>query len=187
MELKVNIPTSLDDITVGQFQEIEAISKLDISGEQIDNRILKIFTGIEDANSISKIDRDMLLGAINDAILKEGEFTNRFKLDYVEFGMIPNFDKISGSEYTDLIKYSDSPEELHRLLAVAFRPIKFKDRYKNYQIVNYRGTGELSELMKQTPMSIAKGFNVFFFNLSKDSEAHIRRSTAEELARETLH
>ena len=100
--------------------------------------------------------------------------------------MIPNFDKINGSEYTDLIKYSDKVEDLHRLAAVAFRPIKLKDRYKNYQISNYNGTGELSELMKDTPMSILKGFNLFFFNLSKDLEDHIRRSTAEEQVKEIV-
>ena len=99
--------------------------------------------------------------------------------------MIPNFDKISGSEYTDLIKYSTNIEDLHRLMAVAFRPVKFKDRYKNYQITKYNGTGELSDIMKDTPLSIAKGFNVFFLNLSKDLEVHILKSMAEEQAKET--
>ena len=166
MKLKVNIPDSLDDITIGQFQQIDAISKRDLTGEQIDDEILKLFTGAENPGDISQVDRDSVLASIGEALTQEGEFQNRFTLNGIEFGMIPNFDKITGSEYTDLLKYADKPEHLHRLIAVAFRPIKLKDTFKNYQITNYNGTGELCEIMKDTPMSIVRGFNVFFLSLS---------------------
>jgi hypothetical protein len=184
MNKKVQIPTSQDDITVGQEQAIDIIINQDLTEKEMDDEIIKLFVGIEDINDISKVDRDYFNESIGQAIQNEGEFKRTFKIGYTEFGMIPNFDKISGSEYTDLIKYSTNTEDLHRLMAVAFRPIKFKDRYKNYQITKYNGTGELSEIMKDTPLSIAKGFNVFFLNLSKDLEVHIMKSMAEEQAKE---
>ena len=177
---KVQIPTSKDDVTVGQEQEIDIIINKDLTEEQMDDEIIKLFVGLDDINDISKVDRDMFNESIGQAMTNEGDFKTRFKIGSIEFGMIPNFDKITGSEYTDLIKYSQNIEDLHRLMAVAFRPIKFKDRYKNYQITKYNGTGELGELMKQTPSSIAKGFNVFFLNLSNDLENYILRSMAEE-------
>jgi hypothetical protein len=183
MKRKVQIPTSQDDITVGQEQQINIIINQDLTEQEMDDEIIKLFVGLDDINDISKIDRDMFNESIGQAIQNEGEFKTKFTIGSTEFGMIPNFDKISGSEYTDLIKYSQNTEDLHRLMAVAFRPIKFKDRYKNYQITKYNGTGELSELMKQTPLSIAKGFHVFFLNLSKDLETYILKSIAEEQAK----
>lgn len=185
MRLKVNIPNSLDDITVEQFQRLNFLNDSDLEGERLDNEMLKLFTGVENVGDISKKDRAYILEAITNALTKVGEFKQRFKIGNIEFGLIPNFDKIVGSEYTDLIKYSENIEDLHRLIAVAYRPIKLKDVFKNYQIVNYSGTSELAELMKQTPMSIVNGFNGFFLTLSNDLEAHIQKCTAEERMKET--
>lgn len=185
MNKKVQIPTSQEDITVRQRQEIDLIINQDLTEKEMDDEIIKLFVGIEDINYISKIDRDYFNESIGQALQNKGEFKRTFKIGYIEFGMIPNFDKICGSEYTDLIKYSTETEDLHKLMAVAFRPIKFKDRYNNYQITRYNGTSELSEVMKDAPLSVAKGFSVFFLNLSKDLEGYILKSIAVEQAKET--
>lgn len=183
MNVTVTIPNSLDDITVGQAQRLDELSKSDLDGVNLDNEILRLFLNIDNVNDISKVDRDYVLNAIQEALLDEGEFKNRFELDGINFGMIPNFDKISTSEYTDLIKYSEDIRDLHLLMAVAFRPIKNKDIFKNYNIVSYSGTSETSELMKSLPFSIAKGFEGFFLTLSNDSGRYIQRSTVEAQVR----
>lgn len=183
MEVKVSIPTSLNDITIEQFQAINELAKRELSEEEESNEILKLFTGVEQVDAILQKDRDYLLSKVKEALIKEGTFQNRFTLNNIEFGMIPNFDKITGSEYTDIIKYCENEEDLHRLMAVVFRPIKLKDRFKNYQIVNYNGTHEMCELMKKTPMSIVKGFNSFFLSLSIDLEAYTRKSMEEAQAK----
>ena len=185
MDIKISIPTSLNDITIEQYFAINSISEQDLTDYEKENQLIKLFTKIEQVEAILKKDRDKLVAAIIEAVQKEGTFKNRFTLGNIEFGMIPNFDKITASEYTDLIKYSEKEQDLHRLMAVAFRPIKLKDKFKNYQIVNYNGTHELCELMKQTPMSIVKGFNAFFLNLSNDLEAYTRRSMEEAQAKAT--
>jgi hypothetical protein len=184
MKVKITIP---DEITIDQFQKIDAISKSNLSGFEMDNEIIEVFTGIKNAGDITQLDRIFLTDTIEKALLKEGEFKQRFVLNGIEFGMIPNFDKITGSEYDDLIRYFGKDEFLHLFMAVGFRPIKLKDNFKNYQIVNYSGTSELSEIMKQTPIAIAKGFNVFFWSLSKTLEASIQKSMAEERAKEIAH
>lgn len=183
MDIKVSIPTSLNDITIEQYFAINSISEQDLTDYEKENELIKLFTKIEQVEAILKKDRDKLVAAVIEATIKEGTFKNRFTIGNIEFGMIPNFDKITASEYTDLIKYSEKEEDLHRLMAVAFRPIKLKDKFKNYQIVNYSGTHELCELMKQTPMSILKGFNAFFLNLSIDLEAYTQKSMEEAQAK----
>lgn len=183
MRLKVSIPESLDDFTIEQFQSINEINNKELTEEENKEEFLKLFTGVENVNDILKKDRDHLTTCIEKALIKKGSFQNRFTLNGIDFGMIPNFDKITGSEYTDIIKYFDKIEDLHKLMAVVFRPIKLKDVFKNYQIVNYNGTHELSELMKQTPMSVVKGFNGFFLTLSNDLKAYTQKSMEEAQAK----
>lgn len=186
MKVKVQIPESLDDITIGQYQQLDVINnnaKRDMTEDEVrdlDNSIVSLFTGIEDVDSISKKDRDYVLTAVGRALYKQGEFKDRFTIDGIEFGMIPNFDKITGSEYTDLIKYHSNIEDLHRFFAVAYRPTRLKDVFKNYDIVPYTGTAEMSELMKKMPMGVVKGFNAFFLSLSNDLESHTQKSMLEE-------
>jgi len=185
MKLKINIPTSLNDITIGQYQRMHKLNESDLEGIALDNEILKLFTGIENVGDISQKDRDSILESIAKALISDGKFNHRVNLGSLSLGMIPNFDRMSGDEYSDVIKYADNVEDLHRFMAVAYRPIKHKDFYKNYSIVKYTGTSELSEQMKELPMAIVKGFNGFFLSLSNDLEAHIQKCIAEERMKET--
>lgn len=191
MKVKVSIPTSLDDITIGMYQELEIINstaKEFMTTKEIrefDNKMVSVVTGIKDVDSITSKDRTYIIEVIGKALFKQGEFKDRFVIDGVEYGMIPNLDKVYGSEYTDLIKYYGKVEDYHRFLAVAYRPTKLKDIFKNYSIVEYSGTSETAEIMKKAPMGIVNGFNAFFLTLSNDLEAHIQKSMLEEQVKGT--
>ena len=188
MNVKLKIPSTLDDITVGQHQAIQNLLKEEtLTGKDLDDEILKIVLNYNSINGISAKDRNLLIKDIDIALKKEGTFYNKFTLNGIEFGLIPNFDKISDGEYTDLIKYSKNDEDLHRFLAVAYRPTKLKDVFKNYTIVNYEGTEFNAERMKGLPMSIANGVKGFFLTLSVDLLNHIQKSTEEEQVKELTH
>jgi len=97
MDIKVSIPTSLNDITIEQYFAINSISEQDLTDYEKENELIKLFTKIEQVEAILKKDRDKLVAAIIKAVQKEGKFKNRFTLGNIEFGMIPNFDKITAS------------------------------------------------------------------------------------------
>lgn len=184
MNVKLKIPTNLEDITVGQFQAIQKLlENEDLKGNELDDEILKVVLKYDNIKGISAKDRNMLVNDIRNALEEEGTFYNRFTLKGIEFGLIPNFDKLSNGEYTDIIKYSDNIQELHRFLAVTYRPIKIKDSFQNYKIVEYNGTSEHAENMRELPMSIANGVQFFFYSLSKDSKKHILMSMEQEQVR----
>lgn len=183
MNVKIIIPTNLNDVTVGQFQNIDELSKGELIGVELDNEILKVILNFNEVESISVKDRNTLAKDIQEALLKDGEFQHKFKLNGVNYGLIPNFDSITNGEYTDLIKYADGIEDLHRFLAVAYRPIIKKDMFNNYLIEDYKGTSEHADAMRELPMSIAKGVQGFFLTLSNDLRNHILMSTEQELAR----
>ena len=84
-------------------------------------------------------------------------------------------------ELGDLREYQDKQEQLHKVIAILFRPVSGKDMLGNYIIEPYNGTAKYSELMKQTPMNIVNGALGFFLNLHNDLEQAIQRFTEEEL------
>lgn len=184
MNVKLTIPTNLNDVTVGQFQAIQKLlGNEDLKGIELDNEILKIILKFDNVDAISVKDRNKLSKDIANALKKEGTFLQTFTLNGVDYGLIPNFDKISNGEYNDLIKYSNNDEDLHRLMAVAYRPIKNKDRFQNYTLTTYEGTSEHAENMKELPMAIANGVVGFFLNSSNDLRNYILMSTGAELTR----
>jgi hypothetical protein len=57
-------------------------------------------------------------------------------MDGVEYGFIPNLDDMSFGEYVDLDTYLGDWQNIHRAMAVLYRPIREK-RGERYNIVPY--------------------------------------------------
>lgn len=84
----------------------------------------------------------------------------------VEFGFIPNLDKMSYGEWEDLENYIWDNKTLHRAMAVLYRPLIWQIGGK-YRIHEYKGTDFYADLMKEMPIDIALGARVFFYRLVK--------------------
>jgi hypothetical protein len=129
---------------------------------------------------------EQLIKDIDKALDEETPFKDRFVINELPFGFIPNFDKITAGEFFDLNKYGSEidegkgipPDTLHNLMAVLFRPIN-KSRKEAYSIIDYNGTEKYAEVMKQMKMNIVNGALVFFCNLSSELLSHIQKSTRE--------
>ena len=185
--MKVLLPESIDDVTLEQYQKYqELLKREDLEQYPFNKRKLAIFTGIKMniANQISIKDINEMIAQIDTALEQTVVFKQRFFIDDVEFGFIPNLDKICGAEYFDLDKYSSEVEELHRTMAILFRPITDRDSFGNYKIKDYNGTEELCDVMKLMPLSVVNGALVFFSSLSNELLNYIQRYTREEQVRE---
>tara|TARA_R110000772_G_C13310212_1_gene439981 strand:- start:25719 stop:26285 length:567 start_codon:yes stop_codon:yes gene_type:complete len=181
--MKITVPENISDITLGQSQKYERMIKnKDLSNEEFLNELVSIFSNVSKdvVSSIVVKDKLELQVDIIKALETECEYKNRFHIGKQEFGMIPNFDKITGNEYTDLQKYQEHSDDLHRLFAILYRPITKTDKSGNYQIEDYVGTSTYSELMKQTPMNIVHGCLGFFLSLSKTLDLVTLRSIHQE-------
>lgn len=186
--MKIVLPEHIGEITLEQFQRYYKLSqRTDLTPLDFDKRKIEIFTGIpfQKVNHIKQSDYDYIIKQIDEALSKECAFVNRFKLNGIEFGFIPNFDEMSVGELGDLRNYSDKEEELHRTMAILFRPIVNKDLLGNYLIEDYNGTDKYCELMKQTPLNIVNGALGFFLSLSNELEIAILKYTMEVQVRET--
>jgi hypothetical protein len=185
--MKITLPENISDITLNQFQRYsELVEREDLTDKQKNDRKISIFTSInhKESGSISSVDYNEILEQIDSALNQTVEFKNTFKMGGVEFGFIPNLDEITQGEFIDLSTYGMSAENLHKVMAVLFRPIKNKDGFKNYSVVGYDGTKQYAEVMKQMPLSIVNGALVFFLNLANELTIHTQKYMSLAQARE---
>lgn len=169
--MKINIPESIQDITLHQFQLYnELLERTDLTEYEINKRKIHIFTGLEykRIDLISNNDYNEIVTQIDLALNQTVEFQPTFFIKDVEFGFITNLDKITQGEFIDLSNYGADVKELHKTMAVLFRPIKNKDAFGNYEIINYQGTEQYSNIMKHMPLSIVNGALVFFSSLANE-------------------
>ena len=169
MKLQITIPTSLDEITLEQYQKFLSIAKDNPDGEFIQHKMVEIFCGIDlkDAAKISYKDVNEITTNLSNLFAQKYELKKTFKLGNTEFGFITNLDEITLGEYTDLDKYISDWDMMHNAMAVLYRPItkKLKDKY---QIEEYNGSYTYCDAMKFAPVDVVLGAVVFFYTLGNE-------------------
>ena len=186
MKVKVTLPENNSDITLLQFQKYEKLlKKKGLTSNEFSKRAVSIFSNLKynDLQGVKLSDFTDIVDQITKALNTEVDFTERFFLDGVEYGFIPNLNDITTAEYVDLVEYDTKPETLNKVMAILFRRIESEDVFGNYSIINYTGTKETSQIMLQMPMNIVNGALVFFSNLSRELRIAIQKSTQKEIRR----
>ncbi len=186
--MKIILPESIADIKLYQFQKYNALlERTDLDEYQFNKRKIEIFTNFERKrlDLISQTDYEEIISQIDKALNQTVEFTPTFFIQDVEFGFIPNLDKITTGEYRDLSIYGTDVNEMHKLMAVLFRPILKKDVVGNYSIIDYEGTERYANLMLSMPLSIVNGSLVFFSSLANELVNYTQKYMVVEQQRES--
>jgi hypothetical protein len=166
MELKVVVPTDLSEITLEQYQKF---ARLEGDEEFLTHKMLEVFCNVP-LNKLPNVKFKSLSGVVNRL---NGMFATKpsLKLEFTlggqTFGFIPNLEDITFGEYVDLDNYMADTQELHKTMAVLYRPITQRAG-KRYDIEQYESAEKYSELMKQAPMDVVLGATLFFYRLGSD-------------------
>jgi len=173
--MEFTIPATLRDVRLSQWQryiDVYDKNKDEDATEFLNKKVLEIFCDVKlsDVDKIGLNVFDETLVHLSSVLNSKPELSQTFKLEgtdgvVVEFGMIPNLDKMSYGEFIDLEKYLFSDKDLHKAMAVLYRPIKFKSKDK-YLIHEYKGTSYMADVMKDTPLDVAISARVFFYRLA---------------------
>lgn len=172
MNFKLNIPESLNEVTLSQYQKwIKIIDEEKIS-TFFQQKMIEIFCSA-DLKKILQMkvkDVDEVTSNIDNLFNEKPLFVPTFKLGEIEFGFIPQLDEMTFGEYIDLDNYLTDWETMHKAMSVLFRPILHKRKGK-YVIEDYKGsdTYNLSEM----PLNVVMGALVFFCNLRNELQKHI--------------
>jgi hypothetical protein len=169
MKININIPETLNEITLYQYQRFEKLIRNNEPSEFVNQKTIEIFCNIElkDVARIRIADVSDILAHLNNLLQQKPKLTQTFKLGVYEFGFIPKLEDITSGEFIDLETCLSDVETLHKAMAVLYRPItsKVKDLYN---IEEYKGTNEYSEVLKYMPLDIAFGSMLFFYHLHND-------------------
>ena len=179
MQLEVSIPSTLKEVKLKDYQDFLLIENP--SNDDLLKCILNINT--KELGKIKDKDVDYLINHINKLFEQEHKYIPTFNLNGVAYGFIPNLDEITYGENKDVTSYINEWGNMHKAMAVLFRPIKQKQGHK-YLIEEYEGSHKYSEVMKQMPLSVVLGAMVFFYNLTNELLNYIPNYLEEQLMKE---
>lgn len=183
MKVKIQVPESLREISLEQYQ---AYNKINTEQNQNSNFLLhktiEIFCNLNLQNVI-KVEFNSVVKVakmINDLFNQDVKLIPTFTMNGVGYGFIPDLDKITLGEYIDLDNTLNDWNNMHKAMAVLYRPIKDTLKEK-YIIEDYKGS-EGAEKYKQMPLDIVMGSILFFYNLKNE----LLKTTLKYLNKEAL-
>lgn len=182
--ITLSVPTSLDDVQLWQYQEyLSVVDNEDV--QYVNKKLIELFCGIDmdEVDSIPILEVEKVLEVLKMAFEEERELVKHFTLRDVEFGFIPKLDNISLGEFIDLENTITDWQEIHKAMAVLYRPVNFKKGDK-YTIAPYSPNEEIEEIMKEMPLSATMSAMVFFYRLGIQLSKATLRYTEMTLKKE---
>ncbi len=180
MKVSINIPTSLNDITLNQYQQWLKIADKKEMDNFLQQKLIEIFCNIplKTVTAIKATDADAIVNDILKLFKEESPFKDRFTLNGVEYGFIPDLNNMTLGEYVDLDNLLSEWQQMHIAMNVLFRPITYKKKNK-YLIEEYEAKENAN--MKLMPLDIVFGAMTFFLTLNKE----LRKNILNYLATQT--
>ena len=146
VKVELSVPSNLESIELWQYQKymgVVEINKDQEATEFLNLKLVEIFCGVslKDVSSINMKDFNKITEIIGNAFAEETPLIRHFELDGIEFGFVPNLDKISIGEYIDIESNLSGFKNMHKAMAVLYRPVTKKHKEK-YQVEEYVGHDE---------------------------------------------
>ena len=182
MKIEINVPTSLSEVTLGQYQKFLKIAEDNPEGNFLNAKMIEIFCGIplSDSYKLKMSSVVAIIDILNELLSQTPKRVEQFTMNGVQYGFIPDLDEMSLGEYVDLDGSASDWNNMHIAMNVLYRKIKIKKSGK-YNIVDYNV--ENPEKMKDMPLDAAIGSLFFFYNLGMELSKHtiLYSSNLEEM------
>lgn len=164
MEVKLNIPTKLSEITLKQYKKFLIVHEENSDVNFIQAKMIEIFCGISHklATLMKYSDVEEITGNINKLFLSKPQLITTFKIKEKEYGFVPNLDDMTLGEYIDLDSFTGEYKNIEVAMNVLYRPIEAKLNGK-YSINKY--DPETKDDMLEMPMDAVISSLFFFLNL----------------------
>lgn len=171
MKIEINVPTSLDEITLGQYQKYLKIAEENPDGNFLQAKMIEIFCGIplSDSYKLKISSVAAIIDILEELLESKPTHVEQFVMGGVTYGFIPDLDDVSLGEYIDLDNNASKWEQMHIAMNVLYRPVK-DIRKEKYNIIDYNPSNP--DKMKDTPMSAVSGSLFFFLNLGIELSNH---------------
>ena len=164
--MQISIPTTIDDITLEEFQKFSVINTDDQDDEFKLHKTIEIFCGV-DLQTVAQFpvkDAEEIAADIMAVLEDEPKFEQFFDFNGVKYGFIPALEDMSLGEYIDLEEGLKDVKQFHKAAAVMFRPVT-KTFGKLYTVEPYTSSIAKWEDAKKFPFGKVSAAVVFFYRI----------------------
>lgn len=158
-------------ITYNQFKKFEALMELgDSNPEATSMRMIEIFTNRskEEVRQLSIEELDKILLSINEQLSIKPSLQIRFEYEGEQYGLIPNFSRITTGELIDLDTLL-ADKDFEGITSILYRKITSENKL-GYTVEPYEGKiRQFKELPYETVLGVLDFFTRSFQTLKKHS------------------
>lgn len=186
MKVDINIPDSLAEITLEQYQKYLKIQDENTDEKFLAVKLIEIFCGLRGDHVLMMRATDIqdIVNILTDMLNSTPQLVTKFKMNGKQYGFIPKLEDMTFGEYIDLDTFMGDWDNMHRAMNVLYRPItdQYGDKYaiEKYQV-------DSVEQMKGMPMNAVLGSILFFYNLGMDLSRTMLNSLASKEASLAQH
>jgi len=169
MKIELKVPESLNEISLKQYQKYIDIVNNNTDEIFIAQKMIEIFCHVSLANVVKMKATSIneLLAHFKSIFEVERKFTNRFTLEGIDYGFIPNMEEITFEEYVDIEANISDINKLQKALCVMYRPIK--ETKKDLYTIHDKDYGsKFDEVLRFCPLDVALSAQVFFYDLGME-------------------
>ncbi len=161
------IPDTLNEITLAQYQKYIKYQKDNDDENFLAIKMIEVFCGLRNHTVRSmkaKSIRD-ICKILTDMFNEKPQLVKQFEMKGITYGFVPDLENITFGEYIDLDTFIGDFENMHKAMAVLYRPItqKYKDKY-----IIEKYTGDKYEDMINMPMDAVFSSILFFYHLGME-------------------
>lgn len=181
MSIEVSAPESLDDIKLRQYMEFLLIE------DPTSKDVIRVFLNLPESivGKVPFVEVERVSSMILAMFEEQTNLHGVFKMNGKEFGFIPQIDIASYDEKTDIELHISDWQNMHRAMAVMYRPVTNRKKDK-YLTEDYEGSDKYAEEMLDAPLSVVLGAIVFFYNIANDLLNYIPNYLQGEMTRQNL-
>tara|TARA_R100000329_G_scaffold9446_3_gene10708 strand:+ start:850 stop:1503 length:654 start_codon:yes stop_codon:yes gene_type:complete len=179
MKVTINIPESLSEITLEQYQRWHKVSNNNEDENFLKQKMIEIFCNVslKDILTIKPRHINAIVEELKKVFEDKPALIQRFIYKDIEFGFIPKLDDMSFGEYIDLDTYLPEWETMHNAMNILYRPVIYSKKNK-YLIESYQGSDVYD--MREIPLNVVFSALVFFWNLKKELLSHMGSYLAKQ-------
>ena len=165
MKVDLIVPNSLNEVTLGQYQEYLKLK--DLTETQLSFKMIEIFCGVkaEYVRLLKASDVTDIVNIMSAMFESKPSLVHTFKMGGVEYGFIPNLDEMSFGEYIDLDTSIGDWDNMNKAMGVLYRPIEMR-KGNRYTIKEY-DAGD-TEHLKDMPLDAVISSILFFYHLGNE-------------------
>lgn len=187
--MRVVIPTDLKEIKLSQYLRYLKVLKDNTDDDTfICIQMVAIFCNltVKEVMQIPVNDFAEIVEGLARVLDQQPKLVRTFKMNGIEFGFIPNFEKISLGEHATIDTLLGNDDNLALLMSVMYRKIT-KKAGDFYDIEPYDGDESKALLFNDVTMDVVNGSMLFFWSLNKELLNNILCHLEDKAKREGLN